>query len=368
MKNDLSKEFDSVTDAINAIAAGEIVVVTDDEDRENEGDLVMAASKATPEAINTMIREARGLICVPTVEHHLKRLGINPMVANNREGHGTDFTVSVDAAEGITTGISAADRCHTIRILGDPDATADQLVQPGHIFPLRARPGGVLQRAGHTEAAVDLTTMAGHSPVAVICEILNEDGTMARLPQLVEFKKKHRMRMVSIRQLIEYRHSREKLVDQICSYPVQLPQGTFELHSYRSLVDGSLHFALTMGIMGPEPTLVRVQSQNLLQDVFQIQQASQSGTTIHSALSTIAEKGTGAFVYITQPMGGLQLSAKGPDATSKTVENTTMDFRGYGIGAQILAALGLRKIRLLSSSNRRHIALDGYGLEIVDQR
>lgn len=368
MENDLTQEFDSVPDTINAIAAGEMVVVTDDEDRENEGDLVMAASKATPEAINTMIREARGLICVPTVEHHLKRLGINPMVANNREGHGTDFTVSVDAADGITTGISAADRCHTIRILADPSTTADLLVQPGHIFPLRARPGGVLQRAGHTEAAVDLTTMAGHSPTAVICEILNEDGTMARLPQLIEFKKKHGMRMVSIRQLIEYRHSREKLVEKISTHPVQLPQGAFELHCFRSLIDNSLHYALTMGTMGPDPTLVRVQSQNLLQDIFQLQPSASSGTSIGSALSAIAQKGHGAFVYITQPMGGQAVKEGANSDPNAPAGNTTMDFRGYGIGAQILAALGLRKICLLSSSHRRHIALDGYGLEIVDQK
>jgi 3,4-dihydroxy 2-butanone 4-phosphate synthase/GTP cyclohydrolase II len=191
---------------------------------------------------------------------------------------------------------------------------------------------------------------------------------MARLPQLIEFKKKHRMRMVSIRQLIEYRHSREKLVEKICSYSVKLPQGSFELHSFRSLLDNSLHFALTLGTMGPDPTLVRVQSQNLLQDVFQIQQASKNGTAINTALSAIAKKGCGAFVYITQPMGGLQLTASGTDSTSTSVENTKMDFRGYGIGAQILAALGLRKICLLSSSNRRHIALDGYGLEIVEQK
>jgi 3,4-dihydroxy 2-butanone 4-phosphate synthase / GTP cyclohydrolase II len=381
MDMDSSGVFDSVADAIDAIAAGQAVVVTDDEDRENEGDLVMAAAKASPESVNMMIRHARGLICVPTTEYQLRRLGINSMVASNREAQGTDFTVSVDAAEGISTGISAADRCRTIQILADPSATADQLVQPGHIFPLRARAGGVLQRAGHTEAAVDLAVLAGLPPTGLICEILNEDGTMARLPQLIEFRHRHNLRMISIKQLIEYRHQREQLVECIAREPFVCGHGTFELHVFRSLIDDRRHYALSLGTLGPEPTLVRVQAENLLHDVLAGDLVSRVGTpaipqrVVDAALMRIAAEGRGVFLYMTQPGGGLHLkrpaaSFSAPNAQPATdcaIEPASMDFRGYGLGAQILASLGLRRIRLLSSSRRRPVALDGYGLEILEQ-
>lgn len=358
--------FDSVEEAVDAITAGEIVIVTDDEDRENEGDLIMAASTATPETVNMMIRHGRGLICVPTVEHQLKRLGLNPMVANNRESHRTDFTVSVDAAEGVTTGISAADRCEAIRIIGNPLATADQLVQPGHVFPLRARPGGVLQRAGHTEAAVDLAVLAGLPPAAVLCEILNEDGTMARLPQLIEFKREFGLKMISIKQLIEYRHSREKLIDLLISQPFSNEYGDWTLHTFRSLTDGRVHFALTMGELDDEPALVRVQSENILHDVFCMQGEGQN-RSIDLAMKAIAERGKGAFIYMTHSCSGLNIPNTLPaDPSSCRLEPVSMDFRGYGLGAQILYALGLRKIILLSASHRKHVALDGYGLAIVD--
>lgn len=360
--------FNTIPEAIDAIAAGELIIVTDDEDRENEGDLVMAASLATPEKVNAMIRYARGLICVPTTEPQLKRLGINPMVANNRESHKTDFTVSVDASEGITTGISAADRCHTIHILANPQSTADQLVQPGHIFPLRSRPGGVLERAGHTEAAVDLTSLAGLPPTSVICEVLNEDGTMARLPELIEFRKQHGLKMVSIKQLIEYRHSREQLVEKIGQQTLENDLGCFDLHIFRSILDNRIHFALTLGDMEPGPTLVRVQSENILADVFHFSTGFGTKTPLDAGLARIARDGRGAFVYITRPCGGLDLKNKVPGEPAKCeVEvSSKNDFRSYGLGAQILTALGLKQIRLLSSSNRRHIALDGYGLEIVE--
>jgi 3,4-dihydroxy 2-butanone 4-phosphate synthase/GTP cyclohydrolase II len=358
--------FDSVESAIDDITAGKLVIVTDDEDRENEGDLIMAASKATPETINMMIRHGRGLICVPTVEHQLKRLGLNPMVANNRESHRTDFTVSVDAAEGVTTGISAADRCEAIRIIADPDATADQLVQPGHVFPLRARPGGVLQRAGHTEAAVDLAVLAGLPPAGVLCEILNEDGTMARLPELIGFRKQFGLKLISIKQLIEYRHNREKLVEPVLSQPFHNAYGEWTLHLFRSLTDHRVHFALTMGRLDEEPALVRVQSENILSDVFDSHAPGQQ-RSIDAALKRIAREGKGAFVYMTHACAGLQLPRQaGPDPDSCSLEPVHMDFRGYGLGAQILYALGLRQIRLLSSSQRRHVALDGYGLHIHD--
>jgi 3,4-dihydroxy 2-butanone 4-phosphate synthase/GTP cyclohydrolase II len=361
---DESRTFDSVEAAIDDIAAGRLVIVVDDEDRENEGDLIMAASTATPETVNMMIRHGRGLICVPTVEHQLKRLGLNPMVANNRESHRTDFTVSVDAAEGVTTGISAADRCAAIRIIADPAATADQLVQPGHVFPLRARPGGVLQRAGHTEAAVDLAVLAGLPPAGVLCEILNEDGTMARLPELIRYKEAFGLKLISIKQLIEYRHSREKLVDRVLSQPFRNIHGEWTLHLFRSLTDQRVHFALTMGELGPEPTLVRVQSENILADVFAGRDPDEP-RAVDLAMQQIARQGRGAFIYMTHSCAGLnvpQTAVSDPD--SCTLEPVSMDFRGYGLGAQILYALGLRRIRLMSSSQRRHVALDGYGLHI----
>lgn len=360
------ESFNSVEEAIDAVAEGQLVIVVDDEDRENEGDLIMAASKATPETVNMMIRHGRGLICVPTVEPQLKRLGLNPMVANNRESHRTDFTVSVDAAEGVTTGISAADRCAAIRIIGDPEATADQLVQPGHVFPLRSRPGGVLQRAGHTEAAVDLAVLAGHPPAGVLCEILNEDGTMARLPELMRFRAEFGLKLISIKQLIEYRHNREKLVEQIAAQPFRNAYGEWTLHVFRALTDNRIHFALSMGELDASPTLVRVQSENVLNDVFSATTA-QPDRNVEAAMRRIAEEGRGTFVYMTQACAGLQIPNSPPgDPHQCSLEPVQMDFRGYGLGAQILYMLGLRRIRLLSSSQRRHVALDGYGLVIED--
>ena len=361
MSND---PFDSVEDAIDDISAGRLVIVVDDEDRENEGDLIMAASKATPETVNMMIRHGRGLICVPTNEHQLKRLGLNPMVANNRESHRTDFTVSVDAAEGVTTGISAADRCEAIRLIANPKSTADLLVQPGHVFPLRARPGGVLQRAGHTEAAVDLAVLAGLPPAGVLCEILKEDGTMARLPQLIEYRKTFGLKLISIKQLIEYRHNREKLVEPILNQPFSNAYGEWTLHLFRSLTDHRIHFALTMGDLDESPTMVRVQSENILSDVFDNHSPGQK-RSIDLALRQIAQEGRGAFVYMTHSCAGLNIPQDASsDSDACSLEPVSMDFRGYGLGAQILYALGLRSIRLLSSSQRRDVALDGYGLHI----
>jgi 3,4-dihydroxy 2-butanone 4-phosphate synthase/GTP cyclohydrolase II len=358
-------DFDTIEEAVAEIASGRMVIVTDDESRENEGDLVLAASKVSPEAINQMIQEAGGLICVPTLSHQLTRLGINQMVVDNRESHRTDFSVSVDAAEGISTGISAYDRARTIRILANPDATPEMLVQPGHIFPLRSRPGGVLQRAGHTEAAVDLATIAGLHPSGVICEIINKDGTMARLPELVAFKKKHGLKMISIAQLIEYRHKREKLVKPIGIRKVDTDFGQFDLHLFRSILDNRVHLALTMGNLDGEPTLVRVQGENLLSDVFG---ASFRENLVRPAMKRIAEEGKGAVVYIEQSNGGFRLDPKTGMLLEKDgLGGAPMDFRDYGMGAQILAELGLRKIRLLTTRPRKVIALEGYDLEIVDQ-
>lgn len=343
--------FDSVEEAIAEIAAGRPVIVTDDEDRENEGDLVFAASKASVENVNLMIQHARGLICVPCTPHHLQRLGISPMVQENRESHKTDFTVSVDAAEGITTGISAYDRFHTIRLLANPDTRPDQLVAPGHIFPLKAKSGGVLERAGHTEAAVDLASLAGEFPCAVICEIVNDDGTMARTPELGEFKRKFGLKMISISALIEYRHKRENLVELVREEPFTSEHGAFSMKVFRSLLDGREHVALVAGDISGEPTLVRVHAENVLKDLFQ-----GGDDSIGSAMKRIAEEGCGAIVYIRRPGGGLV----------DNPEDKAMSLREYGIGAQILTNLGVRKIRLLSQHSKNLVALDGYGLEIVE--
>lgn len=348
--------FDPVETAIQTIAAGGVVIVTDDEGRENEGDLIFAAEKATPELVNLMIRHARGLICVPMTEPALKRLGVNPMVQQNREAMRTAFTVSVDAAEGITTGISAFDRAHTIRLLADPATRPDELVQPGHIFPLCARPGGVLERAGHTEAAVDLAALAGLTPCAVICEILNEDGTMARVPQLVEFKQRHALPLISISSLIEYRHRREQLVECVSTRPFSSEYGEFTLHVFRSKIDGRHHLAFTMGRLDAAPTLVRVHTENLLSDVFHARDLG-GHRSLMASLQKVAAAGHGAIVYMEQN-GRMQAAL----ADAKP----GLSLRDYGTGAQILTALGLRKIRLMAHSSRRVVGLDGYGLEIVE--
>ncbi|HKK17482.1 MAG TPA: 3,4-dihydroxy-2-butanone-4-phosphate synthase [Opitutales bacterium] len=361
-----SHPFDSVESAIEDIADGKMVIVTDDEARENEGDLVMAASKATPQAVNQMILHARGLICVPMLAHQLKRLGINPMAAENNESHKTDFAVSVDAAEGITTGISAYDRAATIRILSDPESEPDMLVQPGHVFPLRAKPGGVLQRAGHTEAAVDLAQLAGLNPSGVICEILNEDGSLARLPDLIEFKRKHGLKLICIADLIEYRHTRDKLIEHVLTRPFESEFGTFDLHIFRSVLNDRQHIALSMGELDAKPTLVRVHSENLLGDIFR-SKALGGFNSLNKAMELIAKEGHGLLLYIEQPQGGIRVVEGRDRRALKDVGPRKMDFRDYGIGAQILVELGLKKIRLLSSTPRKVVGLDGYDLEIVEQ-
>ena len=359
MSEDLQDAFDPVEDAITAIAAGKIVIVTDDEDRENEGDLIFAAEKATPELVNMMIRYCSGVVCVPCAEPQLRRLGINPMVPYNRESYRTDYTVSVDAAEGITTGISAFDRAETIRLLGSSHSTPDSFVQPGHVFPLRSRPGGVLERSGHTEAAVDLAELAGLFPAGVLCEVVNEDGTMARLPDLVKFKKRFDMPLISIASLIEYRHKRDRLVEKIAQRPFTSEFGEFELIVFKSRVDGRHHLAFVKGEITAEPTLVRVQSENLLEDVFRSFDG-RGFENLASSFKRLAGEACGVVLYMGRPQGGLVLK-------EGKVETSDMDFRDYGIGAQILVALGLNKIRLLSSTPRKVVALEGYNLEIVEQ-
>jgi 3,4-dihydroxy 2-butanone 4-phosphate synthase/GTP cyclohydrolase II len=355
--------FDAVESAIADIAAGRLVIVTDDQARENEGDLIMAASQATAATVTMMIRYCSGIVCVPTLETNLRRLGLGPMVARNRETHRTDFTVSVDAAEGITTGISAADRTRTIRLLADPNCPADAFVQPGHVFPLRAREGGVLERAGHTEAAVDLARLAGQYPAGVLCELVNDDGTVQRMPELEQFRRKFGLRMISIAQLIEYRARRDKLVELVRTKPFSSEYGEFTLHVFRSKLDDRHHLALTKGDLGPEPTLVRVHSENLFGDVLRMR-GLDTHRTLAASLEAVARAGRGAVVYMEHANGGAEILRR---FDASPGENPPMSFRDYGIGAQILVALGLRKIRLLSNSTRKVVGLDGYGLEIVEQ-
>lgn len=362
--SDTSQPFDSVESAIEDIAAGRLVIVTDDEDRENEGDLIMAAIKATPQTVGMMIRYCSGIICVPTVEAQLKRLGLGPMVGHNRESRRTDFTVSVDAAEGVTTGISAHDRTRAIHILADPQARPEQLVQPGHVFPLRARPGGVLERAGHTEAAVDLATLAEVFPAGVLCELVNDDGTVQRLPELTEFKRRFGLRMISIAQLIEHRVKREQLIELVCTKPFLTEYGDFTLHVFRGTLDSRQHLALTTGALGPEPTLVRVHSENLLSDVFRAKGVG-SSRILAASLEMIAQAGRGVVLYMEPANANEVLLQRLNAAPGEAV--SPMSLRDYGTGAQILRALGLSRIRLLSNSTRKVVGLDGYGLEIVEQ-
>ncbi len=362
-----NQPFDSVDDVLADIAMGKMVMVTDDETRENEGDLVMAASKVTPEAINHMILYGRGLICVPLLPNQLGRLGISSMVPHNREAQKTDFTVSVDAANGITTGISAFDRASTIEILASPAATPENLVQPGHVFPLRARPGGVLERAGHTEAAVDLATLAGLHPSGVICEILKKDGSMARLPDLKKLKKKWGMKMLSIASLIEYRHQREKLVKERSTREFSHHLGKFRLHTFMSILDDRVHYGLSYGKWTKsKPPMVRVQAANVVTDVLGYSNNGESRHSIDDSLRAIVSHGCGALLYL-EPRRN-----DSPHDTPKSVVNPNpatvqpvMDFRDYGIGAQVLSALGISKLVLLSRDRRRVIGLEGYGLEIV---
>ena len=361
--------FDPVEDAIAEIANGNMVIVTDDESRENEGDLIMAASKVTPEAVNKMIVHGRGLICVPLLSSQLTRLGISSMVPHNREAQRTDFTVSVDAAEGITTGISAYDRASTIQILANPKGNPEQLVQPDHVFPLRARSGGVLERAGHTEAAVDLASLAGLHPSGVICEILKADGSMARLPDLRKLKKKWGLKLISIASLIQYRHQRDQLIEKLSESEFPTEFGQFKLHAFRSILDGRIHYALTMGkISARSSTLVRVQTADVLSDALGLESVKGRLSSVDQALKAISAKGSGALLYMEPQRAELQKkepSSPEPDETNP-LSSPKMDFRDYGIGAQVLAALGIKKLSLLSRDRRKVVGLEGYGLEITE--
>jgi 3,4-dihydroxy 2-butanone 4-phosphate synthase/GTP cyclohydrolase II len=370
--------FSSIEDAVDDIRAGKIVIVVDDADRENEGDFIMAAEKATPDSINFMVTHGRGIVCLPVTAQRLDELRIPLMVSKNNESHGTAFAVSIDIRGRTTTGTSAVDRAATVRAVTDLGLRPEDVRMPGHVFPLMAQEGGVLRRAGHTEATVDLARLAGLYPAGVLCEVLHPDGTMARLPELVRVAEEHGLKIISIADLIEHRRRREHLVQRTAEAVIPTDAGEFTAFTYESLVDGQVHVALVLGEVGDgERILVRVHSECLTGDVFGSQRCD-CGDQLRTALATVGEEGRGVILYIrghegraiglTHKLRAYRLQEQGRDTVEANVElGFRADPRDYGIGAQILVDLGVRSMRLLTNNPSKRAGLEGYGLSIVER-
>jgi 3,4-dihydroxy 2-butanone 4-phosphate synthase/GTP cyclohydrolase II len=364
--------MNSIEEIIDDLRQGKMVVIMDDEERENEGDLVMAAVHVRPQDINFMARYGRGLICLTLTRERCHKLRLPLMVNENKTAHSTNFTVSIEAATGITTGISAGDRAHTIQCAVAPDAKPDDVVQPGHVFPLMARPGGVLNRAGHTEAGCDLARLAGLEPAAVIVEILNEDGSMARRGDLERFAEEHHLKIGTITDLIHYRIQNEKTLERICECNFPTEYGKFRLYAYQDQVDDQLHLALTMGdVRGDKPILVRVHGRNLLADLFDAKRRD-SGVPLRSAMRKIAEEGRGVLVVIRKEEDNKSLverihqyQMEDHGVEQSVPDHSPEDWRTTGTGAQILADLGVHKLRVLGAP-KKFLGLSGYGLEVVE--
>lgn len=369
-------KFNTIEEIIKDVACGKLVIMVDDEGRENEGDLIFAASKVTDEKVNFMMKYGRGLICVPLTEERIENLELRQMILPSKDPLGTAFTVSVDARLGITTGISAADRARTIEILADPDRGSSDLVAPGHMFPLRAKNGGVLRRAGHTEASVDLARLAGLEPAGVICEIVNDDGTMSRLPELEKFAKEHALKIGTIKDLIEYRRQFDKTVEKISEAKIPTVFGEWQIKLYKSFTDGREHIALVKGEISAEPTMVRVHSECFTGDVLGSMRCDCQEQLVAS-MEQIEKAGSGVVLYMRQEGRGIGLANKlkayalqdkGLDTVQANEElGFKPDLREYGVGAQILKDLGLSKLKLITNNPRKIVGLEGHGLEVVDR-